>query len=251
MDSKKRSVSCDVCRARKVKCVKPEGAARCEGCVTLDQHCTYTHERKKPGPANRYVLSSYGQLTCSFARKTMSPTRDFYASLDSRYAPGPSRSEASSSMPPPPNRWPSDNGNNSNNHNNSSHNSSNNFNYGQYNNYEFNSNPHPPPQPHHDNGVDLSWLPISPNSLLHPQPGEADSTSEGSPMGRWLHNTMQVNEWEQALFGPLPPSDPPSASGSGTAPNQVPVHPTRKSRVEDIVAWSVVMKILHAYHAHL
>ena len=57
MDTKKRSVSCDVCRARKVKCVKPEGAMRCEGCVTLDQHCTYTHERKKPGPANRSAHS--------------------------------------------------------------------------------------------------------------------------------------------------------------------------------------------------
>lgn len=171
----------------------------------------------------------------SFARKQSSPTRDFYASLDSRYA-GPSRSESSQSMPPPPNRWqPPDN---------------NTFNYGQYN-YDFNPNPHPAPQPSNDAGPDLSWLPISPNSLLHPQPGEADSASEGSPMGRWLHNTMQVNEWEQALFGPLPPSDPPSASGSGTTANQVPVHPTRKSRVEDIVAWSVIMKILHAYHAHL
>jgi hypothetical protein len=147
-------------------------------------------------------------------------------------------------MPPPPNRWPPDN---------------NAFNYGQYN-YDFNPNPNPinnnnhnpnpAQQPNHDN-IDLSWLPISPNSLLHPQPGEADSASEGSPMGRWLHNTMQVNEWEQALFGPLPPSDPPSASGSGTTSNQIPVHPTRKSRVEDIVAWSVIMKILHAYHAHL
>lgn len=147
-------------------------------------------------------------------------------------------------MPPPPNRWPADNQINHN---------TNNFNYGQYNNYDFNPNPQPGPQSSHDNGVDLSWLPISPNSLLHPQPGEADSTSEGSPMGRWLHNTMQVNEWEQALFGPLPPSDPPSASGSGSASraDQIPVHPTRKSRVEDIVAWSVVMKILHAYHAHL
>lgn len=59
MDTKKRSVSCDVCRARKVKCVKPEGVMRCEGCVTLDQHCTYTHERKKPGPANRFVSLSF------------------------------------------------------------------------------------------------------------------------------------------------------------------------------------------------
>jgi hypothetical protein len=198
----------------------------------------------------------------SFARKTSSPTRDFYASLDqTRYpssAPGPSRSEMNQSMPPPPNRWPpeppassssmsyglynyemnpssiphhmSDNIHNSNNNNNNSNNNNNN-----------NSN------------LDLSWLPISPNSLLHPQPGEADSASEGSPMGRWLHNTMQVNEWEHALFGPLPPSDPPSASGSGPASRQehLPQHLSRKLRVEDIVAWSVIMKILHAYHAHL
>ena len=72
-------------------------------------------------------------------------------------------------------------------------------------------------------------------------------------MGRWLHNTMQVNEWEHALSGPFPPSDPPSASGSGPASRQehVPQHLSRKLRVEDIVAWSVIMKILHAYHAHL
>lgn len=69
-DSKKRPVSCDVCRARKVKCVKQEGAERCEGCVTLDQVCSYTHERKKPGPANRYVffliviLSPFTFLLC-------------------------------------------------------------------------------------------------------------------------------------------------------------------------------------------
>lgn len=55
-DTKKRPVSCDVCRARKVKCVKSDGGERCDGCVTLDQVCSYTHERKKPGPANRYVL---------------------------------------------------------------------------------------------------------------------------------------------------------------------------------------------------
>lgn len=70
-------------------------------------------------------------------------------------------------------------------------------------------------------------------------------------MGRWLHNTMAVNEWEQALFGPLPPSDPPSASGSSSRPEVPNVPGQRKSRVEDIIAWSVIMKILHAYHAHL
>ena len=50
---KKRQPSCDVCRARKVKCVKQPGTARCDGCVTLAQRCEYTYERKKPGPANR------------------------------------------------------------------------------------------------------------------------------------------------------------------------------------------------------
>lgn len=192
----------------------------------------------------------------SFARKTSSPSRDFYASLDqTRYpssVPGPSRSEINHSMPPPPNRWQPEA---------STSNSS--MSYGPY---SYDLNPNPIPQHLGDNhnltinnssnnnsNLDLSWLPISPNSLLHPQPGEADSASEGSPMGRWLHNTMQVNEWEHALFGPLPPSDPPSASGSGTAsrPEHVPQHLSRKSRVEDIVAWSVIMKILHAYHAHL
>lgn len=99
--------------------------------------------------------------------------------------------------------------------------------------------------------MELPWLPISPNSLLHPQPGEVDSASEGSPMGRWLHNSMAVNEWEQALFGPLPTSDPPSAGGSSSRQDQVPIPGNKRSRVEDIVAWSVIMKILHAYHAHL
>lgn len=58
----KRLPSCDLCRARKVKCIKNSMADRCEGCVSLDQDCEYTHERKKPGPANRQVGSalSYG-----------------------------------------------------------------------------------------------------------------------------------------------------------------------------------------------
>lgn len=54
-EAKKRTQSCDVCRARKVKCVKQLDAPRCEGCIALDQRCEYTHERKKPGPANRQV----------------------------------------------------------------------------------------------------------------------------------------------------------------------------------------------------
>lgn len=63
-DTKKRPVSCDVCRARKVKCVKQEGAERCDGCVSLDQVCSYTHERKKPGPANR-CAPPYSYAPCS------------------------------------------------------------------------------------------------------------------------------------------------------------------------------------------
>lgn len=32
---------------------------------------------------------------------------------------------------------------------------------------------------------DMSFLPISPQSLMHPQPGEPDSASDGTPSGRW------------------------------------------------------------------
>ena len=51
----KRQPSCDLCRARKVRCVKADGQTRCDGCIGLNQQCAYTHERKKPGPANRQV----------------------------------------------------------------------------------------------------------------------------------------------------------------------------------------------------
>lgn len=57
-EAPKRSESCDVCRARKVKCVREPGAIRCEGCAALDQDCVNTHERRKPGPSNRYVYKS-------------------------------------------------------------------------------------------------------------------------------------------------------------------------------------------------
>lgn len=187
-----------------------------------------------------HLIWAYGRaliVNYSFARKP-SPSRDFYASLDPgrHYSQDSIRSDyAQQAMPPPPTRWSSDHSQ---------------IQFGQYP-FDFNGNNVQQPEP----TMDLPWLPISPNSLLHPQPGEVDSASEGSPMGRWLHNTMAVNEWEQALFGPLPPSDPPSAGGSSSnRPDQaapVPGMPTKKSRVEDIVAWSVIMKILHAYHAHL
>ncbi|WVQ96940.1 hypothetical protein IAU59_004049 [Kwoniella sp. CBS 9459] len=51
---KKRQPSCDLCRRRKVKCNKGPLASRCEGCVAIDQDCVYTHDRRKPGPVNKY-----------------------------------------------------------------------------------------------------------------------------------------------------------------------------------------------------
>jgi hypothetical protein len=39
--------------------------------------------------------------------------------------------------------------------------------------------------PPDDFPLDMSFLPISPQSLMFPQPGELDSASDGSPAGRW------------------------------------------------------------------
>lgn len=197
----------------------------------------------------------------SFARKTSSPGRDFYASVDPlnrNYSQGSIRSEygQQTTMPPPPTRWSDHTQLPFGQSQSQSHSQSQGHGQGpsqsqsqSHSQYPYDFTSH---TQHHEPSLELPWLPISPNSLMHPQPGEADSASEGSPMGRWLHNTMAVNEWEQALFGPLPPSDPPSASGSSSRPDMTHMAgPTKKSRVEDIIAWSVIMKILHAYHAHL
>lgn len=197
----------------------------------------------------------------SFARKT-SPGRDFYASIDPlqrNYSQGSIRSEygQQTNMPPPSNRWSSDHTQipfgqpQSHGHGQGQGQNQNSYPYDFSSHTTTTQHQHQLQQTHHEPSLELPWLPISPNSLLHPQPGEADSASEGSPMGRWLHNTMAVNEWEQALFGPLPHSDPPSAGGSSSRPEAANMAAPKKSRVEDIIAWSVIMKILHAYHAHL
>ncbi|WVQ69634.1 uncharacterized protein L199_007854 [Kwoniella botswanensis] len=51
---KQRQPSCDLCRKRKVKCVKPPFATQCEGCSALGQECEYKYSRRKPGPTSRY-----------------------------------------------------------------------------------------------------------------------------------------------------------------------------------------------------
>ena len=48
----KRIPSCDICRARKVKCIKSPSAEKCDGCVKLDVDCEYTIARRNPGPIN-------------------------------------------------------------------------------------------------------------------------------------------------------------------------------------------------------
>lgn len=51
-EKQKRIAACDVCRLRKVKCVKLDGEPRCNGCVDLNRECTYEYLPKKPGPPN-------------------------------------------------------------------------------------------------------------------------------------------------------------------------------------------------------
>lgn len=114
--------------------------------------------------------------------------------------------------------------------------------------------------------IDPSWLPISPNSLLHPQPGEADSSSEDSPMGRWAWMAGMDD-----LFDPGVPSQPGS-NGPIVPPSEEPRHNSlpfdlsqfdpaavnrrmstivKCQRIEDIAPFSTITKILQAYHAHL
>ncbi|ORX37458.1 fungal-specific transcription factor domain-domain-containing protein [Kockovaella imperatae] len=53
----KRTLSCDLCRVRKVKCVKT-GQSKCQGCLGLNRECEFTHVRKKPGPVNKFARPS-------------------------------------------------------------------------------------------------------------------------------------------------------------------------------------------------
>lgn len=50
--AKKRMQSCDICRIRKVKCIRLDesGLGKCRQCESNDAQCTYTYVPKKPGP---------------------------------------------------------------------------------------------------------------------------------------------------------------------------------------------------------
>lgn len=50
--AKKRMQSCDICRIRKVKCIRLDesGMGKCRQCESNDAQCTYTYIPKKPGP---------------------------------------------------------------------------------------------------------------------------------------------------------------------------------------------------------
>lgn len=50
--AKKRMQSCDICRIRKVKCIRTDepGMSKCRQCESNDAQCTYTYVPKKPGP---------------------------------------------------------------------------------------------------------------------------------------------------------------------------------------------------------
>ncbi|KAH6644850.1 hypothetical protein C7974DRAFT_440452, partial [Boeremia exigua] len=67
MTRQRNTAACDACRARKVKCVVPEGQSRCSTCSELDIHCTNVQPRKKRGPKNRYVQALREELDRSGA----------------------------------------------------------------------------------------------------------------------------------------------------------------------------------------
>lgn len=132
---------------------------------------------------------------------------------------------------------------------------------------------------------DLPFLPISPNTLLHPVAGEIES-SNGSPAGPWPWSSSgwdMPDPTNQFAFsaggwdpGPStnqsgstgPPVDRPSTSEgirSGSISGTGQGHLTGKARdkavqqaavrgvqrLEEVLEWSTMMRILHAYHAHL
>lgn len=47
--------SCRLCRLRKVKCVKEDGAERCNSCLALERECENPETRRRPGPVSRCV----------------------------------------------------------------------------------------------------------------------------------------------------------------------------------------------------
>lgn len=266
---KKRLPSCDLCRARKVKCAKKEGSSRCEGCLALNQRCEYTYERRKPGPVNRYVRVPMRRgllLTIiSFAKKP-SPSRqtsdlvpplhppafahpypmDEHRYADSLFAIPHNQPIHTAPLPLP---LPTDTSS------------------------IFGSHPNPFEDPFSidsawTHGVDpiitrqdLPFLPMSPTTLLHPMPGEHEST-DGSPADVWPWN---MSGWDMPAPNHATSSSGNGWDGRGSASHGVElelldvkgkapakIKPDRGVRhTEEVVEWGTLMRILHAYHAHL
>lgn len=112
--------------------------------------------------------------------------------------------------------------------------------------------PRPPSVP----PLDLPWLPISPNSLLHPAPGDPDSSSDDSPLDWWTWGTNDgLGDWANPP-GPSTEVDgdilaPPLTLVTSNPGRRISVHPPKALRIEDVLPWSTLMKILQSYRAHL
>lgn len=119
--------------------------------------------------------------------------------------------------------------------------------------------------------VDLPFLPISPSTLLHPMPGEIES-SDGSPAGPWPWSNsggwdvpdsngqfaFSVGGWDPGPGGPveshadrLRSSEMSGPSGPGRHGKKNIISNRGIQRLEEVLEWSTMMRILHAYHAHL
>jgi len=117
--------------------------------------------------------------------------------------------------------------------------------------------------------IDLPFLPISPSTLLHPMPGEIES-SDGSPAGPWPWSNnggwdvpdnngqfaFSVGGWDPGPGGVvesradrLRSSEMSTASSSKQAKKVISNRGIQ--RLEEVLEWSTMMRILHAYHAHL
>ena len=127
--------------------------------------------------------------------------------------------------------------------------------------------------------LDVPFLPISPNTLLYPIPGEVES-SDGSPAGTPWSWANAGSSWDATDGGGVgysvggwdPGPSAYSASGPSTGAPETPSlrgmrrmgsdgqrsdrgrmrgGPSKPRRLEDVLEWSTMMRILHAYHAHL
>ncbi|BEI85681.1 hypothetical protein CcaverHIS002_0510820 [Cutaneotrichosporon cavernicola] len=98
--------SCRLCRLRKVKCVKEDGAERCSSCIVLDRECQDPQDRRRPGPP---TSSSHASHTSPPRWDVGSQRSTYDAHLSfppAHFSDGPSRpfaSGAGASIPQPSN----------------------------------------------------------------------------------------------------------------------------------------------------